>query len=111
MPRSPKRPSKTPSKAKSKSKDSSFVSKHIPTTPFSDVSNLTNKTAPATTPRIVDFALSLPEAENGGGDDGWSSDDSFKEKISFSLHRLRTIPGTCTPRNIQVSPTTTIFQK
>src|SRR5271170_5432229 len=100
MPRSPKRTAKTQSKTKSKSKETSTKSRIVPTTPFSDVSNLLLPP----TPRVIDFALSLPEPENGHHQDGWSSDDSFEEKITWSRHRVRTIPGGCTPRNIQVPP-------
>jgi len=48
---------------------------------------------------VIDFALALDEA---GDVDGWSSDDSFEEKVTWSRHRMRVTPGGFTPRNIQV---------
>lgn len=78
------------------------VNANDPSTPLSDASNLVNRHPPTTTPRAIDFALALPESEKPA-DDGWSSDDSFEEKITWSLHRMRVTPGGFTPRNIQVT--------
>lgn len=109
MPRSPAKTQKSPSKStkatsksKIKAKDSSNDVE--PTTPLSDVSNFHNNLPPPTTPRVIDFALALPEKDNVQGD-GWSSDDSFEEKITWSRHRMRVTPGGFTPRNIQVATT------
>ena len=109
MPRSPAKAQKSPSKStkatsKSKIKAKDTSNDVQPTTPLSDVSNFHNNNLPPTTPRVIDFALALPEADNVEGD-GWSSDDSFEEKITWSRHRTRVIPGGFTPRNIQVRTT------
>lgn len=108
MPRSPAKTQKSPSKSakttsKSKIKAKDTSNDVEPTTPLSDVSNFHNNFPPPT-PRVIDFALALPETDNVQGD-GWSSDDSFEEKITWSRHRMRVTPGGFTPRNIQVAIT------
>jgi hypothetical protein len=89
----PKSPKKTKKQTKSPKKQTS--------TPLSESSNL-HTNPPPTTPRHIDFTLSLND--EGHIVDGWSSDDSFEEKIKWSRHRMRTTPGGFTPRNIQVLP-------
>lgn len=102
MPRSPKKAQKYPSKSsRSKLKPSSSSNDDHSTTPLSDVSHIINN-PPPTTPRVIDFTLALPETDNVEGE-GWSSDDSFEEKITWSRHRMRVTPGGFTPRNIQVT--------
>jgi hypothetical protein len=96
--KSPRKSAKIPSKPKSTS--TVEVEANSPSTPLCDASNLANSKL-ATTPRVVDFALELPETENTA-EDGWTSDDSFEEKITWSRHRMRVTPGGFTPRNIQV---------
>ena len=92
MPRSPRKSTKTPAKqGKSNIEE--------PVTPLTDISNTFSK-PPATTPRLIDF--DRLQLEEGGEGDGWSSDDSFEEKITWSRHRIRTGPRGVTPRNIQV---------
>src|SRR5436190_1983180 len=90
---------KSPSKRKPKSANSNS---DLLTTPLSDISKLLNNPRP-TTPRVIDFTLALPDTINVEGE-GWSSDDSFEEKITWSRHRMRVTPGGFTPRNIQVKP-------
>jgi hypothetical protein len=70
-------------------------------TPLNDISNTLLRGPPPTTPRVIDFDRLELEEDNGNGD-GWSSDDSFEEKITWSRHRNRTGPRGVTPRNIQV---------
>jgi len=102
MPGSPKKAQKSPSKSsRSKSKPSSSSNYDHSTTPLSDASQIINN-LPLTTPRVIDFTLALPENESIEGE-GWSSDDSFEEKITWSRHRMRVTPGGFTPRNIQVT--------
>src|SRR5947207_8518753 len=107
MPRSPSKTQKSPAKSTKSSSKSNIKSKDTsndvqPTTPLSDVSNFhNNNVPPPTTPRVIDFTIALPETDNVEGD-GWSSDDSFEEKITWSRHRMRVTQGGFTPRNIQV---------
>ena len=98
MPRSPRKSTKSVSKS-TKTPIKSKKTDTTPTTPLGDASNVINNPAPPTTPRVIDFTLSLDELNV----DGWSSDDSFEEKITWSRHRMRVTPGGFTPRNIQVS--------
>lgn len=90
-----------PKSSKKTSKSNKSPSKLRPSTPLSNSSNL-HTNPPPTTPRHVDFTLALDD--EGHIVDGWSSDDSFEEKITWSRHRMRTTPGGFTPRNIQVTP-------
>lgn len=104
MPRSPKKTTKTPAKqqrktpAKAKSTEETHDDRSM--TPLNDISNTISKPHP-TTPRVIDFDR-LELEDEGKGDGGWSSDDSFEEKITWSRHRNRTGPRGVTPRNIQV---------
>src|SRR5579859_3717092 len=97
MPRSPRKTTKSTSKSTKTPLKSTRKTDNTPSTPFADASNVLNN-PPPTTPRVIDFNLALDESNV----DGWSSDDSFEEKITWSRHRMRVTPGGFTPRNIQV---------
>ena len=102
MPRPKKVQAKAASKTKIDSARASGCGVSQPITPLADATNRPREPLP--TPRAIDFTLALPETGDDG-DDGWSSDDSFEEKITWSRHRVRVIPGGFTPRNIQVNLT------
>lgn len=102
MPRSPRKSTKSTSKStKTLAKANSVHAQEDsgPLMPLNDISNAI-LIPPPTTPRVIDF--DRLELEDEGNGDGWSSDDSFEEKITWSRHRNRTGPRGVTPRNIQV---------
>jgi len=101
MPRSPRKTAKTPARARKTPAKRNIEDAELdePLTPLNDISN-TILRPPPTTPRVIDF--DRLELEDEGHGDGWSSDDSFEEKITWSRHRNRTGPRGVTPRNIQV---------